>query len=78
MRNLRFSLPDTVRQPVKAAFATASTFKPNNHRGCSAVTASTISLSPALAITNGSSTLTAMKTATSRDGISALPNESMG
>jgi hypothetical protein len=38
MRNLRFSLPDTVRQSVKAAFATASTFKPNNDRGCSAVT----------------------------------------
>src|ERR1700728_1251202 len=27
---IRFSLPDTVRQPVKAAFATASTLKPNN------------------------------------------------
>ena len=45
MRNARFSLPDTVRQPVKAAFATAPTLKPNNNHGCSAMTASAISLS---------------------------------
>ena len=56
MRNARFPLPDKVRQPVKAAFVIASTFKPNNNHGSSAVTASAISLSPAMEITNGSPT----------------------